>query len=61
MGEDCSDENLPTFWLDMCNEIKVKEDAQFVNLQLPENQEKNTGYNGRDVWNAMYKENCFEL
>ena len=52
---DCTDEALPTFWLDMCNHIPTNS-ADFVNLQL--NSESYTGYNGSHVWAAIYQENC---
>ncbi|KAL9188171.1 hypothetical protein ACHAXT_006549 [Thalassiosira profunda] len=60
--EPCEDEagNLPeTFWLDMCSEIRSGEGLSIVNLQL--NPERNTGYNGTHIWNAIYEENCLAL
>ena len=53
--EDCSNEALPTFWLDMCSNIPTNA-SDYVNLQL--NQESYTGYNGSHVWAAIYQENC---
>ena len=53
--EDCSNEELPTFWMDMCSHISTNS-SDYVNLQL--NPERYTGYNGSHVWDAIYKENC---
>ena len=55
MEEDCSNEELPTFWMDMCSHIPTNS-SDYVNLQL--NPERYTGYNGSHVWEAIYKENC---
>ena len=55
MEEDCSNEELPTFWMDMCSHISTNS-SDYVNLQL--NPERYTGYNGSHVWEAIYKENC---
>ena len=53
--ENCDD--LPdTFWMDMCSNIKSGESSKIVNLRL--NPERNTGYNGTHIWNAIYRENC---
>lgn len=52
------DENgqLPdAFWHDMCSNISNK-GGKVVNLVL--NPERNTGYNGTHIWNAIYEENC---
>jgi len=60
--EPCDDEagNLPeTFWLDMCSQIQMGDGLSIVNLQL--NPERNTGYNGTHIWNAIYEENCLAL
>jgi flavocytochrome c len=61
----CTDNaDLPSFWLDMCGAIDDSEAAvdatstQFVSLT--KNPERWTGYNGSDVWRAMYVENCFQ-
>ena len=54
-AEDCSNEELPTFWLDMCAAIPTNA-SDYVNLQL--NPERYTGYNGSHVWAAIYEENC---
>mmetsp|Transcript_34339 Transcript_34339/g.72252 ORF Transcript_34339/g.72252 Transcript_34339/m.72252 type:complete len:497 (+) Transcript_34339:130-1620(+) len=52
--------NLPeTFWLDMCSQIHAGDGLSIVNLQL--NPERNTGYNGTHIWNAIYEENCLAL
>jgi ERO1-like protein alpha len=61
---DCNNADLPSFWLDMCGAIDDSEAAddatstQFVSLT--KNPERWTGYNGSDVWSAMYVENCFQ-
>ena len=61
--EPCEDDimgNLPeTFWMDMCSQIKSGDGLSIVNLQL--NPERNTGYNGTHIWNAIYEENCLAL
>jgi len=52
------DENgqLPdAFWHDMCSSISNK-GGKVANLVL--NPERNTGYNGTHIWNAIYEENC---
>ena len=48
-----------TFWLDMCSQIRAGDGLSLVNLQL--NPERNTGYNGTHIWNAIYEENCHTL
>jgi hypothetical protein len=53
--EDCTNEELPTFWLDMCSFVPTNA-SDYVNLQL--NKESYTGYDGRHVWEAIYRENC---
>lgn len=56
-GADCTDEDLPEFWMDMCpNMDDTHTTADYVNLQL--NPERWTGYNGSHVWSAIYDENC---
>ena len=55
---DCSDENSPTFWTDMCHKFAPEEQTEYVNLQL--NPERWTGYNGSHVWRAIYEENCLK-
>ena len=55
---DCSDEELPTFWMDMCHKFAPEEQTEYVNLQL--NPERWTGYNGSHVWRAIYEENCLK-
>jgi len=55
IAEDCNDETLPSFWLDMCSAIPTNA-SDYVNLQL--NEESYTGYNGSHVWAAIYNENC---
>ena len=48
-----------TFWMDMCSQISEGEKTKVVNLNL--NPERNTGYNGTHIWNAIYEENCLNL
>lgn len=48
-----------TFWLDMCSQIRAGDGISMVNLRL--NPERNTGYNGTHIWNAIYEENCFAV
>ena len=62
---DCTDADLPEFWMDMCGYDAPlpgsnKDDAEleYVNLQL--NPERWTGYNGSHVWSAIYEENCLK-
>jgi hypothetical protein len=56
---DCDESELPdTFWMDMCSNIKSGDTSQIVNLAL--NPERNTGYNGTHIWNAIYRENCID-
>ena len=55
---ECSDEDLPTFWTDMCHKFAPEEQTEYVNLQL--NPERWTGYNGSHVWRAIYEENCLK-
>jgi len=55
--QDCGDETLPSFWLDMCSAIPTNA-SDYVNLQL--NEESYTGYNGTHVWEAIYNENCLQ-
>ena len=53
------DENgqLPdAFWHDMCASISHGDSSKAINLML--NPERNTGYNGTHIWNAIYQENC---
>jgi flavocytochrome c len=53
------DENgqLPdVFWQDMCSSISNGDSSKAINLVL--NPERNTGYNGTHIWNAIYQENC---
>mmetsp|Transcript_9636 Transcript_9636/g.14274 ORF Transcript_9636/g.14274 Transcript_9636/m.14274 type:complete len:1290 (+) Transcript_9636:112-3981(+) len=58
--DDQQDGSLPdTFWVDMCSNIKSGAGMKVVNLQL--NPERNTGYNGTHIWNAIYEENCINL
>lgn len=63
---DCNDDaessastHLPDrFWTDICSNIKGS-NLKPVNLQL--NPERNTGYNGTHIWNAIYEENCLNI
>jgi len=51
------DPSEPGFWLDLLSNVWSNSTSDYINLQL--NPERWTGYNGSDVWSAMYKENCF--
>ena len=54
---DCSDPAKPNFFLDLCDPlIESTKDAKWVDLR--DNEERWTGYNGSKVWNAIYSENC---
>jgi flavocytochrome c len=44
------------FWQDMCASITIGDSSKAINLLL--NPERNTGYNGTHIWNAIYQENC---
>ena len=63
-ANDCSDADLPEFWMDMCGYdapppgSKGEGNLEHVNLQL--NPERWTGYNGSHVWSAIYEENCLK-
>ena len=55
--DDYGESELPDeFWVDMCSNIKSGDTTKAVNLAL--NPERNTGYNGTHIWNAIYSENC---
>ena len=56
--EEC-DDDVDSFWMDMCSQIKLGEAKKVVNLVL--NPERNTGYNGTHIWKAIYDENCVQL
>ena len=43
----------------MCSHVKSGEKTKIVNLAL--NPERNTGYNGTHLWNAIYQENCIAI
>ena len=54
---DCSDPAKPNFFVDLCDPlVESTKDAKWVDLQ--DNEERWTGYNGSKVWNAIYSENC---
>jgi flavocytochrome c len=57
-GDNTKEAFLPdAFWHDMCSSISCNGDtSKIVNLEL--NPERNTGYNGTHIWNAIYEENC---
>lgn len=41
------------------DELKTaKDDPDFIYVKLAENRESYTAYNGSNVWNAIYEENC---
>eukprot|EP00958_Prasinococcus_capsulatus_P025421 scaffold4305_cov370-Prasinococcus_capsulatus_cf.AAC.1 len=48
--------NDPSYWLDICEAITVNS-SEYLNLAL--NPERWTGYNGTQVWDAIYLQNCF--
>lgn len=48
-----------TFWMDMCSHFMSGKQTKVVNLAL--NPERNTGYNGTHLWNAIYQENCIAI
>jgi len=54
------EEDLPTYWVDMCSADHTK-GSEVEDINLIKNPERNTGYNGSHIWEAMYKENCFEV
>ncbi|CAB9500982.1 ERO1-like protein alpha [Seminavis robusta] len=47
------------FWMDMCSHVTAGGTTKIVNLAL--NPERNTGYNGTHLWNAIYQENCIGI
>jgi flavocytochrome c len=54
----CADPSSQEFWLDMCDGFtNSSNSAKWVDLK--ENEERWTGYNGSHVWAAIYSENCF--
>lgn len=53
------EEDLPTYFVDMCSGDSARGEVEDVNLI--KNPERNTGYNGSHIWEAMYNENCFEV
>lgn len=57
--EPCDLDFGPSFWMDMCSQIKAGEGTRIVNLAS--NPERNTGYNGTHIWKAIYDENCMAL
>jgi len=41
------------------DELKeAKDDPDFIYVKLDENRESYTAYNGSNVWQAIYEENC---
>eukprot|EP00930_Biecheleria_cincta_P084104 TRINITY_DN73595_c0_g1_i1.p1 TRINITY_DN73595_c0_g1~~TRINITY_DN73595_c0_g1_i1.p1 ORF type:complete len:1181 (+),score=280.85 TRINITY_DN73595_c0_g1_i1:35-3544(+) len=54
------EEDLPTYWVDMCSGDSAK-GLVLEDVNLIKNPERNTGYNGSHIWQAMYNENCFEV
>ncbi len=58
-AQTCDDETQPSFWLDMCDEIKVGGSGSNT-INLRKNPERWTGYNGSAVWRAIYQENCLK-
>ncbi|CAJ1350162.1 unnamed protein product [Effrenium voratum] len=59
--QDCEfEEDLPHYWMDMCSGDHAK-GKELEDVNLIKNPERNTGYNGSHIWQAMYDENCFEV
>mmetsp|Transcript_38355 Transcript_38355/g.82994 ORF Transcript_38355/g.82994 Transcript_38355/m.82994 type:complete len:1187 (-) Transcript_38355:253-3813(-) len=58
-GSDTCEEDLPGYFADLCNDEPPDSLSEDVNLI--KNPERNTGYNGSHIWQAMYSENCFEV
>jgi len=56
---DGEEETDDLFWIDMCHYIHAGDGKAVVNLQS--NPERNTGYNGTHIWNAIYEENCLAV
>jgi hypothetical protein len=56
--ENCEDDDIGTFWVDLCEEIST-DTKDHVNLQL--NPERYTGYNGSHIWASIYNENCLNI
>jgi hypothetical protein len=57
--DDADEGKLPdSFWLDMCSNITLGDGMKVVNLM--QNPERNTGYNGTHIWRAIYEENCID-
>jgi len=54
------EEDLPTYWADMCSG-ETSRAGLIEDVNLIKNPERNTGYNGSHIWEAMYSENCFEV
>ena len=50
------DPSDPGYFMDIVSDIRTDAD-EYVDLQR--NPERNTGYNGSSVWDAIYEENCF--
>ena len=42
----------------MCSNITLGDGMKVVNLM--QNPERNTGYNGTHIWRAIYEENCID-
>merc|ERR1712168_1295070 len=57
----CNDATLPEFWLDLCGpaSLVTSKDNGVEYVDLFENPEQYTGYNGTRLWDAIYHENCF--
>ena len=55
--EDCTDPSKPNFFVDLCDPlVESTKHAKWVDLR--DNEERWTGYNGSHVWDAIYSENC---
>ena len=59
VSEGCKDSSLPEFWLDLCPRSDFTKNSEIEYVDLLENPEQYTGYNGTRLWDAIYQENCF--
>jgi hypothetical protein len=41
-----------------CENDENEEDADYIYVNLNENKETFTAYNGTNIWQAIYEENC---
>ena len=52
-------EDLPTYWVDMCSGDHAK-GMTLEDMNLIKNPERNTGYNGSHIWQAIRGGNMFD-